>query len=366
VISQAVTIEPITASQWAELSTQFSDHNYRQAWAFAVACANRLGASSNHVAIRRGSDLLGITDVRVKPLPLLPGGIAYINGGPLVRSEKGHDLEHLEECLLALRRDYVQQQQLVLRALAPIGEPSWNAAADRKFEELGFRKTDRGRNYRTFLLDITRPTEEIRAGLHQKWRNCLNSAERNSLEVQSGTSDDLLERFCSLFGEFLARKGFDLDLSAEFYSDVQHEHLHDERYFVSLAVQDGDTVAGHVSSMNGNTCVYLLGATHPIGLKSKAAYLLQWHTILAAQEHGLRWYDLGGIDPEGNPGVHRFKKGLNGIEVQAAGPYEIAPNGPMRHLINVAESSYQTFKALRAKLSLIKGSLPHRTPAGNE
>jgi lipid II:glycine glycyltransferase (peptidoglycan interpeptide bridge formation enzyme) len=297
-------------------------------------------------------------------LPLLSGGIAYINGGPLVRTGRSHDLDHLAECLVALRREYVDRRRLVLRVLAPTGDPEWNDAVATTFNNFGLRATDRTCGYRTLLLDITRPPEEIRASFLQKWRNGLNGAERQGLEIESGNTDDLLERFCLLFKDFLSRKSFDLDLSAGFYTEVQREHLQDERYFVSLANQNGVTIAGHVSSMEGDTCVYLLGATHPDGLKSKAAYLLQWHTILAAKENGLSWYDLGGIDPEGNPGVYRFKKGMNGIEVRAAGPCELIPNGLTGHLTLAAESSYRTVQSLQAKWSEITSQVP-RTQTGD-
>ena len=38
------------------------------------------------------------------------------------------------------------------------------------------------------------------------------------------------------------------------------------------------------------------------GLNSKGAYLLQWTMIQWLKENGITWYDLGGIDPEGNRG----------------------------------------------------------------
>ena len=37
----------------------------------------------------------------------------------------------------------------------------------------------------------------------------------------------------------------------------------------------------------------------------------------AAVAGGLKWYDLGGIDPDGNPGVYRFKARMGGSEVRA-------------------------------------------------
>jgi lipid II:glycine glycyltransferase (peptidoglycan interpeptide bridge formation enzyme) len=83
---------------------------------------------------------------------------------------------------------------------------------------------------------------------------------------------------------------------------------------------DGIPVAGLVASAMGDSAIYLLGATSDNGLNSKGAYLLQWTMIQWLKENGFKWYDLGGIDPEGNPGVYSFKRGLSGIDVSQLTP----------------------------------------------
>jgi lipid II:glycine glycyltransferase (peptidoglycan interpeptide bridge formation enzyme) len=65
----------------------------------------------------------------------------------------------------------------------------------------------------------------------------------------------------------------------------------------------------------GDSGIYLLGATSDDGLNARGAYLLQWTMIQWLKENGFKWYDLGGIDPQGNPGVYSFKKGLSGADM---------------------------------------------------
>src|SRR5262249_27111087 len=156
--------------------------------------------------------------------------------------------------------------------------------------------------------------------LAQKWRNCLNNAERQGTEVT--VHDDGLFLFAELYGAFADRKGLRVNHDARFYAAVQAGLTGQDRLVVQLAPRDGVMIAGHGSSMVGDTCVYLLGATAPEGLRTKAAYLLQWNTIRLAKERGLRVYDLGGIDPESNPGVFHFKNGIGGVDRTAPGPYE--------------------------------------------
>ena len=99
---------------------RFRDHSYRQCWAYGAALAARRGAVSEHVAIECGDELVGLADVRVKKLPLVGGGLAYVSGGPLVGRRP---CERLERCLEALMRHYVDRRGLTLRRLSPRSAP---------------------------------------------------------------------------------------------------------------------------------------------------------------------------------------------------------------------------------------------------
>jgi lipid II:glycine glycyltransferase (peptidoglycan interpeptide bridge formation enzyme) len=66
----------------------------------------------------------------------------------------------------------------------------------------------------------------------------------------------------------------------------------------------------------GNSAIYVLGATNADAMKLKAAYVLQWAAINWLKNIGIRYYDLGGIDPESNRGVHHFKQGLSGMDAR--------------------------------------------------
>ena len=75
-----------------------------------------------------------------------------------------------------------------------------------------------------------------------------------------------------------------------------------QRMRVLICQDKGVPVAGLVVSAMGDSAIYLLGATSDAGLNAKGAYLLHWTMICWLKEHGIKSYDLGGIDPEGNPG----------------------------------------------------------------
>lgn len=335
--ASGLRFEPLDRDGWHRETGAFADHNYRQVWDFGVAGAERVGARSEHVLLRDGAHAFALADVRVKKLPVLGGGLAYVTGGPLTRRDGAADASRCVEAVLALRRIYCDGRGMILRVNAPVGPPSWNREVAEGLARGGFVATEAVRGYRTILVDIGRPLDAVRKTLRQKWRNCLNRSEREGLEVEGGDDATALERFAPLYDALVERKGLDVDLSLDFYLRVQRAAAAGERYLVLFASRDGRPVAGHVSSPLGDTSVYLLGATSPEALKCNAAYLLQWHAIQRAKERGCRWYDLGGIDPDANPGVYHFKTGFGGEDVTAAGPLEWVA-GPRARLTRYFEA----------------------------
>jgi lipid II:glycine glycyltransferase (peptidoglycan interpeptide bridge formation enzyme) len=90
---------------------------------------------------------------------------------------------------------------------------------------------------------------------------------------------------------------------------VLQDHL---KMTIMLCESDAEPVSAVVCTAIGDTGIYLLGATNDKGRTLQASYLVQWRLIEWLKGRGYRWYDLGGIDPEKNPGTYHFKAGLSG------------------------------------------------------
>jgi lipid II:glycine glycyltransferase (peptidoglycan interpeptide bridge formation enzyme) len=333
--------------EWHLLTAQFHDHNYRHSWEFAAAVATRWNASVENLVITSDGRVAGLASVRIKPVPGLGTGIAYVSGGPLVRQSGGGSSRlRLEIALDALKREYVDRRRLLLRVAPSIGDPDWCSVQEQCFGAMGFTPAaDHVRPYKTMLLDLNRPSEEVRAGIARRWRRNLNKAEREDIHVEEGCTPDLFEEFRHLFKELVARKSFAGELGADFFAGLQADLVEGERLHVSIAWVDGVPAAGLVVSILGDTAVFLLGASNDVGRAANAAYLLHWNAIKAASERGCRWYDLGGIDADRNPGGYQFKSGMGGIELSAPGPYEVAPGRLRGGAVRTAE---RLFKAVRS------------------
>lgn len=332
------------SEEWRALVGGFSDASYKQLPQYSLAVANRVRATSENVVITGPEGPLGVCNVRVKKLPLLPFGIAYINGGPLVLNGATEEPAHsLSRCLAALREEYVARRGHVLRVVGTARPDIPLPHADANFEAAGFEPALAKGHYRTLLIDLNQDLAQIRRGFDQKWRNILNKAERQGVLVESGGNTLLFTQFDRMYRKLVERKGFEADLGPGFFSELQGNLAEPDRFVVHLATHEGQPVAGHVGAFHGDTAVYLLGAATEAGLKLNASYLLQWHVIRHAQARGCRWYDLGGIDPESNPDVYRFKSRMGGRDISAPGPYEAG--SPLRRMIvRNAEALFRRIK----------------------
>jgi lipid II:glycine glycyltransferase (peptidoglycan interpeptide bridge formation enzyme) len=77
---------------------------------------------------------------------------------------------------------------------------------------------------------------------------------------------------------------------------------------------------------------------------------LIWEQIQWLKDHGIRFFDLGGIDPEANPGGYRFKSGLSGRDVRHIGEFEACAGGLSRRLVHGAERARAAFRSLRTRV----------------
>jgi hypothetical protein len=351
--SQAAVLERVAdPAVWHAQARSFLDYGYRQAWAYTEAMATRANAAVENLAVRyRDGETIALASVRVKRIPFLDTGIAYISGGPLVLRQFSAGAERaLAITLEALHSEYVDRRHLNLRIAPPPGPGDWNAAQDRVFAaQTSFARNAQAAD-RTILLDLRQPEDEIRGSFAKKWRNSLNRSERAELTPVIGDDPSLFRSFTPLFDELIRRKGFEVDLGPGFYASIQDRLDAEERLVVCLAKDSaGEPVAGIVVSVIGGTAVYLLGAANARGRETHASYRLQWEAIRKARSCGCRWYDLGGIDPDGNPGVYQFKARMGGMEVEASGPFEAAARGPRAHVTAGAEWALRRARSVRSR-----------------
>jgi lipid II:glycine glycyltransferase (peptidoglycan interpeptide bridge formation enzyme) len=315
-----VEVDRTTSEEWSHLLDLFDDANIYQT--FAYGDVRWGGKNLSHLVLKRDGEVLGMAQLRIiRPTPL-KFGIAYLRWGPIFeRRGRPSGAEVARRMASALKAEYVENRRLFLRVIpnAFIGSPRAAAiqAAFSSFtpEPFTFENT-----YRTFVLDLGPEAEELRKNLDPKWRNKLSGAEKNNLTVVAGNGSEEYETFCKLYYQMRKRKTFETTVDVEEFGRIQKELARPHRMQILICENKGTPVAGIVVSAMGDSAIYLLGATSDDGLNTKGAYLLQWTMMQWLKANRIGWYDLGGIDPQGNPGVYTFKKGLAGADICQMGP----------------------------------------------
>lgn len=355
-----VEVDCATPAEWSQMIDLFDDANLYQTSAYGgVRWAEK---NLSHLVLKRAGEVLGLAQVRILRPTRFKFGMAYLRWGPLYeRRGRPLDPEVALHMARALEEEYVGKRRLFLRILpnAFAGLPR-AAVIQSAFCSFTPEPLVADNTYRTFVLDLAPALEELRRKLDAKWRNHLKRSEKNGLNVVAGTGSNEYETFCQIYDQMRKRKTFETTVDVEEFGRIQ-ENLPESQRMRILLCQAGDVpVAGLVTSAMGDSAIYLLGATNEEGLKSQGAYLLQWTMIKWLKADGFRWYDLGGIDPERNPGVYSFKRGFSGADLTQINPLVACSSVVSSAIVRTSLAMQGAIRRSKAALHLTR---PFKQPA---
>ena len=359
-------VDQYEKQRWSEVMDHFQDANLYQTWAYDMVRYGRRGVC--HLVLRKSGTLVAAAQARIVHLPGIKRGIAYIMWGPMWRRlGLPVDIEVFRQALRALRNEFSLRRGLVLRVY-PLAFRLKDDILEHILVDEGFGFHDDGKNLRTLIIKLDPSLEEIRSGLDQKWRNCLNRAEKNSLEVIEGEEENLFDEIKTIYLEMANRKKLSEFSDIKHLKRVQRALPRGHKLKVVLCRLNGEICAGAIFSAMGVMAVYLVGATSSAGMKTNGSYFVQWSFIKLLKEKGFLYYDLNGINPETNPGTYHFKRGLagrNGMDVEFLGKFQVADNPISSLVVNRGESFVFWYrKVLRKSRSLWKKN-PHSGTRGS-
>ena len=337
ILNYQVRVDSLGQDEWSRLLTEFSDASIYQTWVYAAVHGRN--SSFSHCVVENEGLAVAAAQVRLVRPFLFPTGLAQVFWGPMWRrTAGGADEDGLAALIRAMKEEYVERRRYVLRVVPNAFEGTEEGdLIHRLLEAEGFKRSSKSRVYRTFRLDLTPPLDELRRNLLQKWRNQLNRAERNGLVVDAGHDVETYDLFASLYQAMMERKQFDTDVSVSEFREIQRGLTGPLRMKTFVSSVEGAVGCAVVVSAIGDSGIYLLGATNEDGMKSKGSYLLHWKVIQWLKEMGCQWYDLGGINPDTNPGVFHFKKGFSGLDIRQVGRYELAGSSFSRFVVQMGE-----------------------------
>ncbi|HJV66427.1 MAG TPA: peptidoglycan bridge formation glycyltransferase FemA/FemB family protein [Geomonas sp.] len=341
-------VDTIHQAEWSAIIQRFADANIYQTWQYGAV---RWGSEKlSHLLLKEQGEVVACAQVAIFRAPVISAGVAYLRWGPLYHPAQGAIARDPVPAMLeALRNEYAVRRRLLLKVIPhPLKERNRSCEFQSVFEKAGFSRNAAGFAYRTLLVDLSPPLEQLRKQLAQKWRCDLNRAERNELTVKAGTSTDFYDKFTAIYAEMLDRKRFTSSMDVGEFRAIQQGLPEAAKMRILLCEWEGETVAAAVFSALGDTGIYLLGATSAKGMKSKGSNLLQWKIIQWLKENGYRYYDLAGIDPVANPGGYHFKSGLGGKEISFAGSLESCDSLSSRMVGGLTSTVVPVYSRLRS------------------
>jgi hypothetical protein len=344
----SVEVDSVDRENWHNILDNFNDANIYQTWDY-----NEVRSGKNNISqliLKKNSAIIAATQVRIFKLPIINIGIAYVFWGPLWQPDGiKPEAEFFCQTIRALRNEYVFRRGLALR-IFPVLFSNEDEHYLSVLKEEGFSLHEKGKRSRTLLINLTPSLDDLRKGLEQKWRNCLNRAVKNRLEIIEGHDDKLFEEFTTIYKEMLDRKQFAESNDINEFRTIQKmlpEHL---KMKILLCKFEGEIVTGAIFSAIGKTGVYIFGATNDHGMKSNGSYLIQWKFIEWLKENNYIHFDLNGINPENNPGTYKFKAGLcgkNGKDVTFLGQFDAYKNQLQCSAIKYAEATVANIRKVK-------------------
>lgn len=201
-----------------------------------------------------------------------------------------------------------------------------------------------------FMIDISGPEEEILAKMKSKTRYNIRLAEKKNIQIKIG--EKYLEDFLRLTKIMAKRQGITPHpdkyyrkmletipeemiklYAAEYENKVIAANL---VIFYPVKYSQGESGVAGFNRVNGDTAIYLHGASDDEYRNVMAPYLLQWRAIQEAKQKGCTKYDFGGVRTEEQnnnwAGITRFKLGFapNTKPIEFPGSYDIIIN-PMKY-----------------------------------
>lgn len=184
----------------------------------------------------------------------------------------------------------------------------------------------------TVMVNLDENMDVIKNRLKRKWNYNLRRSDTFKHRFDILNDDNQLSVFIEEHGKMRGIKGFkdNFDLKE---LKIMKEKLKDD-LFVFTTYENNTFSSGRIMARFMNTACELKAVTTERGRKTRASYFCLWEAIKFLKAKGCKRLDMGGVDPEENPGVTLFKRGVGGEDIRWLGEWEKSNNKLFGKLIN--------------------------------
>lgn len=213
----------------------------------------------------------------------------------------------------------------------------------------------------TFILDITKPEDELLKSFHHKTRYNIKIALKRKVKVTEDNSDESFKEYIKLTEETTTRQKFYAHTPT--YHTKMWETLQGSKDGLSAHLLKASykpdsknkemTLATWILFIFHDTLYYPYGASSSLHRNAMASNLIMWKAIRFGKKHGLTQFDMWGAlgrDPDPKDawfGFHKFKEGYGATHTEFLGSYDLVTNPSLYQFYKVADKARWLF--LRAK-----------------
>ncbi len=259
--------------------------------------------------VHEDEQVIGLSQVLLRPLPLPFRGMAYIPRGPVAREGK-------RESVLVAIADYMKQNYNLVTLTV---EPDWDSMP----ELSGWRPSPNPILLsKTLILDLTQSEDTLMEHMAKKTRQYIRKSEKGGITVRQAKNLSDVAACLAIYKQTAKRAGFALHTDT-YYEDIFTKLKGHSQLF--MAVYEGRVVAFLWLVISETTAFELYGGMNDEGQEQRANYFLKWEVIRRMKEWEVQRYDMNGLL---NDGVSQFKQGFADHETTLAGSFDL-PLSPL-------------------------------------
>jgi len=298
---EETSIDRLDVDEWNELLMKSEVCDAFQTYEWALVLRNSLNMSPYFLTVKNGRETVG--GVAFFKKRMFGVSDSYeIRGGPLYLGKKKAVV--MKTILKAMEK---KRSKSLYVLFVPF--PQINRSFEGLFKTEGYYSLP----FRTIIVNLERPVEEIWRALNKKARWGVKKAEK--LEVKAKIADSWRE-----WDEYY--KIHVLHSKAKHYPTYPYSYfkemfkLHNKNMArLFIAKHGNQTIAGSLFLVYRKNMIFLQNASSDAFLKYNPNNLIQWRSIEWAGDNGVTTYDINGLPWEGTTylrGVYEYKKRWDG------------------------------------------------------
>lgn len=199
-----------------------------------------------------------------------------------------------------------------------------------------------------FILDLTKPEEELLKNLHPKTRYNIRIAQKHGVKVEERVDDEAFEIYLNLYFETTKRQGYhghNKTYHRKVWQTLKAANM--ARLLIAFYTPPHTTSPKPLTAWMlfnfHQTLYYPYGGSSIEHKEVMANNLIAWEAIRLGKKLGLKKFDMwGALGPDASSkdpwfGFHRFKQGYGGELVEYIGTYDMVFNWPVYILFTVID-----------------------------